>query len=434
MKKLAIALVSLLLAALLAEAGARAWTAAQGDPHDAQRLAEEWRRLVDPSRRFVPEPSPAAQEPPRNPNFIPPIRHPFLHPYTGAEAAHDTGGVMAAFRQGFESDEYVIVVVGGSVAAAFGGTVLPWLEPVLGADPRFRGRRIRLLNFAHAAYKQPQQVLRIAYLLGCGYRPDAVINLDGFNEVAGTLMNYADATFPHYPSAPVWGALVRDMSVTDEQQLERAARLLALRREAAREAQRSLRLGFQHSALLGRYTLGRLRRIQAERFRINQMRIEPPTGPPTPAMLRAERQRRGPDFELDAGAYLEAGVQGWYESSLSLHALCSARGVHYLHVLQPTLMDEGAKPLAPEELALGTPPRGWLRGARHGYPRLRARIADLQARGVWIHDASRLFAAVEEPIYVDHCHLNQRGNEILVQDVLRAFLAHLPEGRLSRDG
>jgi hypothetical protein len=61
---------------------------------------------------------------------------------------------------------------------------------------------VKVLNFAHAAFKQPQQLTRVAYLFAFGYRPDVVIELDGFNETALAFENGRTLTHPLYPSAP----------------------------------------------------------------------------------------------------------------------------------------------------------------------------------------------------------------------------------------
>jgi hypothetical protein len=130
------------------------------------------------------------------------------------------------------------------------------------------------------------------------------------------------------------------------------------------------------------------------------------------------RQIDGPDFDHDPKAVMELSVRCWLECSNSMHELCAARGIRYVHVLQPTLYDTGAKPITPEEEALTLPSEFWLVGPRDGYPLLRGRIDELRAGGVRFLDQSRVFADVTETLYSDTCHLNPRGEELWVERML----------------
>jgi hypothetical protein len=123
---------------------------------------------------------------------------------------------------------------------------------------------------------------------------------------------------------------------------------------------------------------------------------------------------------------IDMAVRGWAEGSRLLQAICDARTIAYLHVLQPTLHDEGSKPVTTEEVDKGRISKTWLVGVREGYPRLRAAGEQLRASGVRFVDASRVFEDVEEPLYRDRCHLNLRGNVLLGAAIMPALLAELP--------
>ena len=108
-----------------------------------------------------------------------------------------------------------------------------------------------------------------------------------------------------------------------------------------------------------------------------------------------------------------------------MNLLCRDRGIVFLHVLQPALFDVGSKPRSPKEEEIWKGPRGWELGAEMGYPILRERGAELVELGVPFVDGSRMFADVHGDIYVDACHLNKAGNDILMQFVLDAFVERL---------
>ncbi len=420
MKRLLLALASTLVGLLLLEGSCRAWLAIDGRPHRASEVAEEMRRVVDPTGRFLAgDPAPLAQRGQGGP---------ILHPYAGTEAYHDTGGVLAAFHRGFDEGDVTIVAVGGSVASEWVREGGPRFLEHLRGDPLFEGRRVHLLNYAHPSYKQPQQLMRLAYLFSLGHRPDAVLSLDGFNEVALSLQNLSAQTHPVYPPPPVWGAVVARFDTPDGTALAQSGALYLLNQEARALAERSLQRRLHHSSVLGGLTLARLRRIDHRRNELQAERIAALAQASRGGDLTAiQRQRRGPDFDMRPRWVLLAGARNWFESSLSIEALCRARGVPYVHVLQPTLHDAGAKPFAPEEQRLGPVPLGWDVGAREGYPLLRAEGERLRAAGVVFHDASRLFESEQRAIYYDHCHLNPLGNELLADEIAAAFLAALRE-------
>ena len=129
-----------------------------------------------------------------------------------------------------------------------------------------------------------------------------------------------------------------------------------------------------------------------------------------------------PEASALRAAQLES-ADCWYESARLMHALCRARGVRYLHFLQPTLFDEGSKPISAEERAKCVGPRGIDPRIKAGYDLLRERGRRLQEEGVEFHDTSGLFVGVEETLYFDRAHFGRRGNELLGGRIAAALLA-----------
>jgi hypothetical protein len=136
----------------------------------------------------------------------------------------------------------------------------------------------------------------------------------------------------------------------------------------------------------------------------------------------------GPPFGADRADLLELVVRSWAENSRSLQGLCDARSIDYLHVLQPTLHDEGSKRLTETELSTAAAPEAWIEGARFGYPRLREAGRELREDGVHFLDASMLFLDEPGTLYVDNCHYNEEGRRLLTMAIAEGFLASLPEG------
>ncbi len=95
--------------------------------------------------------------------------------------------------------------------------------------------------------------------------------------------------------------------------------------------------------------------------------------------------------------------------------------MEYLHVLQPTLHDPGAKPMAPREVQRGGIQPSYKQGVLLGYPAMRAEGQRLAALGIDFFDASMIFRDVEEPLYYDNCHFIKKGVVMFADQVATAF-------------
>jgi hypothetical protein len=401
----------------LCELSFRGWLRWKGEPYDSSAVESYLREAANPIAAYQPRAGP--QTPRDDDGKMLGV----LHPFCGAEHEPDTGGVLEYFRERATPKDYTVVVVGGSVAAFFAASAGAELKHSLESDPRLAGRTVRVLNYAHSSYKEPQQLTRLAYLLSLGYRPDAVINIDGFNEVALAYENGTLGTNPVYPSAPVWGVVVQDFGSPTSAQLDLMLEMWNLRNKMRDTIDFALRWRVARSSLAGRFASTRVHVLADQRFQI-QSRLNEVTAGASRAAAAA-LQANGPEYKHDTDAILAMCITDWFESSLSIQALCASRGIAYLHVLQPTLHDPGSKPLSRVEQNLPPGPVAWKPGVLMGYPLLRTRANDLASRGVVFLDASRAFASTDETLYIDACHFNPRGNEILERMIAPYFLANL---------
>lgn len=137
------------------------------------------------------------------------------------------------------------------------------------------------------------------------------------------------------------------------------------------------------------------------------------------------RTMLGPPLPEGASA-LESAARIWCESSRMLRAICDALGIPYVHVLQPTLHDQGSKPLTDEEPRSATLDEGARRAVHQGYPRLRELGQELAAEGECCIDAAQLFADVQEMLYYDACHFRAPGTDMLAREAAHALLRALP--------
>jgi len=414
-KKLLVLLASLLLAPLAGEAAARLVLRLRGEPYDAAVARQRFESALEAVEGDL---LPGGQERNRQKNPL------FLHPFFGWEAKPNHALLVddvRAFAAGVPEEQYTIVVLGGSVAGLF-------VEPEVGAsdvlaadleaDPRFAGRTVRVLSHGRGAFKEPQQLFVLTWLFALGIEPDAVINIDGFNELAVSNQNLTYDAHPLFPAYPQWGPRLRANLVNADPEVFDAVSEERVRVRAIAET--ALARGYAQSAILGRWALGRLERTQLAWQEAQKALLQTTRG------SELSQEALGPPFEGGEEEVLDLAIRCWRETSRDLEALCRRRGIHYLHVLQPTLHDPGSKPVTDEEQKNGKAIPEWRSAVRHGYPRLREEGAALAAQGFPFLDASRIFADVGETLYYDPCHFNRRGNELLAHAVAAAFLRSLP--------
>jgi hypothetical protein len=303
-------------------------------------------------------------------------------------------------------ETYDVLILGGSVAELFGRMGSKAMIEALRRDPRFRDRPIRVHDYALAGYKQPQQAAMLAYLFEMGHRPDAVVNLDGFNEAALGWENAKLGTNPSFPHIPHWSEA--GTTLRSEGDLLEYLYTVRTRQNRARAfGAWFLGSGLWKSCFLdhaGTILLQRLRRGYEHSYGalVDQIR----TGSNDPAL-------RGPPFDPSDEAVRRAILAGWIEGSTNLQGMCAQRKIPYLHVLQPTLHDAGSKTPTAKEIETSHLEPAWIEAVHDLYPRFREAGKELEGRGIRFLDASAIFRDHPEDLYYDGCHFGQRGNDIL---------------------
>jgi hypothetical protein len=272
-------------------------------------------------------------------------------------------------------------------------------------------------DFAFGAYKQPQPTTLLAYLLALGHEPDAVIEIDGFNEAALGFSNAKKGGHPVYPYLAGWASATKGLR-PDWEVGERMHEVHVTQERASSFAESLRDSGLWRSSFLGQLGLARVRSLRddyAAAYKRLEQQLQ--VGP-------KDSGYTGPHFDASEAAVIETLVTAWATCSREMHGICAAHGIEFLHVLQPTLHDEGSKPLTEKERAGGGAETEWIAGVHAIYPRLREAGKQLAASGVPFLDASGTFQGHTEDIYVDVCHFRERGNELLAEAIARALIEH----------
>ena len=354
-----------------------------------------------------------------------------LHPYFGP--IHRVGVRGRTNAIGFDSPydypfdrtsprQYIIGIFGGSVGWYFCDRAVPRMVADLRAAPELAGRDIVTLCFAHEGYKQPQQLLVLAYFLSLGQQFDLVLNLDGFNEAALGASNNDRGRDISMPSPLHLDPII---NVIDRSTLTTRATysLAAIGHYKERLNALSGRVRSTHSAFLGfaygQYYEYTRHQYEAEIVRFAQVSASPATNA---SMI----QLTPPVHQRDEGRLYTDIAAEWESASLLMHDMLQARDVRYVHVLQPNQYSSHHLFGTDEARVAVNPASPFKAAAERGYPALRDAGTRL-AKRLAFFDATTLFDSVREPVYEDDCcHYNQRGNDLIgafvaarVRDVLR---------------
>ena len=313
-----------------------------------------------------------------------------------------------------QPDRVIVGILGGSVACHFAINGSARLGKELGSSPEFAGKEFVFVNLALSGYKQPQQLMTLAYLLTLGAQFDLVVNIDGFNEVAlYELENAGHHIFPAFPRS--WQARI---SSADPAILLITTKLLVIEERRNALARWCSKIPLRYSVLcnLGWRFCDRSLAYDADRvltgYYQSKGRDEPYfiTGPP--------RKFAGSNELYEHLATI------WANGSSLLDRLCRDKGMRYLHFLQPNQYVPGSKPMGDDEKRVAIiADHPYRRAVELGYPLLIKKGKELKQQGISYHDLTNLFADHPEAIYNDGCcHFNQAGIDLMADAVAQAIL------------
>ncbi|MDO8649569.1 MAG: hypothetical protein Q7R81_07380 [Candidatus Peregrinibacteria bacterium] len=351
-----------------------------------------------------------------------------LHPYLGYVGSSGSGEEMYGFvtsrepvLQQSSDDKVIIGIFGGSVAAQLAAYGSGSLKKVLERDPLFAGKEISFITIALGAYRQPQQLLALTYLLTLGGHFDMIVNVDGFNDIAMPAdENFSRKIFPFYP----WRWSIRMINYAGPQvrYLTGYTYYLKLRRQQLAETFLHLR----YSA-----TAAFLWAIQDHFMRVkvsfSEVSLEEAQKSDESERWTSE-QVTGPRFSFDDRDLLYPVLANhWKESSRQMRRLAEANDMSYFHFLQPNQYLPGSKPFNTEEKVQGFDENHRFRSPiEKGYPVFIRAGQELQKEGESFHDLTQLFAKHEETIYVDTCcHFTHRGYALMGEAIAEAMLKDL---------
>lgn len=315
------------------EGGSRLLARVRGRPFDADGLRAETRRICDALAQdssVFPAIDRAAGTDGADEKI--------LHPYTAWElpGVQRRVSIDAEYYGGRGETAFDVCLLGGSAARAFAKAGSARLAETIARDARLQGRSVRVHDYSCAGYKQPQSSKLLGWLLALGHRPDAVVEIDGEEEIALGEENALAGTNPGYPSIGPWREAAGDMR-SDWEMVEGLHRIRERRDRTRAFGEWLLDSGLCRSSFLGSLAVLRLRSLD----RARQESVE--------AFAAYVRNRpgeefRGPSFDR-THAIVDAVVACWERAARSMRGICSAEGVPFLLVIRDPALSERASSL-----------------------------------------------------------------------------------------
>ncbi len=317
-----IALAALCVLGVLAEIGARIVLAVRGSAYDSAATVASAEKIAGSivARDVRGEVKPSAM-----------VLNPFVG-YAKREMQDELAKEIAYYGSPESERNYDVAVIGGTFAERFGGEGESELRATLAKEPNFADRPIHVWSHGCEGYKEPQSIQMLSFLLAVGCKPDAVVLLDGTEELRAPVSNLQSGVFALYPRAETWTELSANAG-TDRVQLDALLAIRSRQRFVVGVEKFALQFGVQYSAALGTLLTSWMERAQqGVELRTRGFAEERRSSP-------RMRIQRGPRVEIAPPAIDQMSLRAWFESSRSMHAICAEHGIAFVHVLEPTIGD-----------------------------------------------------------------------------------------------
>ncbi len=324
------------------------------------------------------------------------------HPYFGYESSTTRESEQILSEVG--DDDFVIGILGGSVAGGFGKYAIgnpSHFESLREAIPTFGRKNLRIVNLAIGGFKQPQQFFVAAYFMD---KLDLVINIDGLNDATPShLLPIYPLEFPQL-SAQFYGRASQGGVYPS---IGRTARWVY---KNITRAPLSWKLpGLSRSSLYFicwynlRNLLYRVVKASESAYYANEF-----------GSHQSEALRKTSPKE-----FIQKRIAIWKKYTTLEDDLVRKRtGKPVLFFLQPNQYLKNSKPFSEHEKQVAVDPSR-IESTHEMMILLKAAAQDLRRSEVPIFDLTGIFSDTVETVYKDDCcHLNDLGNQIMADAVV----------------
>ena len=269
-----------------------------------------------------------------------------------------------------------------------------------------------LVDLTNTGSHQPYQAVALVNAMANGGQFDAILVLDGYNEIADVPNHLSLGLYPLFPrfwssltavTPAQWAIIGRIGKLRQEQQnLLRGGGPGFLRNSAVLRLIRHFRLGQVERLLVWAHHDLTAASMGGHRLQKHG-----------PRRVYAEEERR------------RIGADSWYLGAILMARLAERHDAEYYHFLQPNQHVPDTKELSPEEVALvDRTTYGSREVVRQSYPQMRQHGGLLRRQGFKFFDLSWIYKDYPETLYIDPCcHVNKRGSELLAAGIVRRLVA-----------
>lgn len=310
-----------------------------------------------------------------------------------------------------KKDEFIIGIFGGSVAHWFKLQGSQKLIEHLSQYQLFHNKKIKIISFAQGGFKQPQQLQILSYFLAIGQHFDFVINIDGFNEVALSNINYGNNVDISMPSSQHLLPIINVINKSDIN-VERLTALLNIAK--SKQSLQYIRNFSDKNYSAGLNLLLSLMIIVKDReYQAAVISGEALNKTSTTDYSATIYQINKLPHDMTSTNEFELISRLWADCSILSKQLLASQHIPYLHVLQPNQY-YCQRSFNEDELFAVDTASPYKIGVEKGYPLLLKQIDKLQKNNVHFMNLIDFFDQVPKRIYSDSCcHYNQLGNELL---------------------
>jgi hypothetical protein len=302
-------------------------------------------------------------------------------------------------KNSVRSELLVIGIFGGSFAGGI-GSERDYIEEKL--KPLFPGKKPVVMNFGVGGHALPQSALIYVYFKDLF---DVVVFIDGLNELWNYVDNNKAGVPPEYAKASHYIYKISRQELTPLQ-FERTSQIISLKRRIDTMTALSL-LPVTRQSLLVHHTWKALQAYWSQKVAERSVEIV------------KSYEGRPKFFDLDDDAILSHAAHHWSNYHQLVHHLTAMEGVLSLHLLQPNPLVPGSKVLTRDEeehVNNSFPVKPYV---VNGYPKLQVEVAKLRRAGVIVEDLTGVFKSIDESVWNDSAHVNQKGTRLIADKVVQ---------------
>lgn len=263
------------------------------------------------------------------------------------------------------------------------------------------------------------------YMLSLGQEFDFVINIDGFNEVALSNLNYQENIAPSMPSVqhllPLRDVASNNLGVDE---LSVIANIVE-NREQLRKGQEKLQQSKLASAYLFRVvsTQTAARNYQDNLIKFERIRGQKAQKTQQDFILKIENARES----MDVNTAFARMAELWGNSSRLMKESLENQNSLYFHFIQPNQYYPTGRSFSEDERKLAIiENHPYESGVQKGYPVLFQTLEQLKTENIPIFNATQIFDDVNEMVYIDSCfHYNKAGNQVFATYIADSIIGFI---------